>query len=264
MHQSYWRKQTSAQPLFPDLIWSRPEGKRNAGKLLIIGGNVQSFAAPAEAYNLAQEAGAGSIRVLLPDSLQTAMKPLFPDALFAPSNPSGSFARNALESMLTEAVWADGVLLAGDIGRNSETVATLEAFLNKFSGQITLTRDIADEFCSKPTAITARPDTVLVVSMGQLMRLGQQLRLPYAFTTSLSLMSLVERLHKLTLTHPFGLITIQHEVLVVAWNGRVATSPRPPLKRWRLQTAAAASTWWLQFSSKPFEALSSSLWAETP
>ena len=47
------QKQTKAKPFFPDLLWSRPENKFHAGKLLIVGGNAQAALAPAQAYMLA-------------------------------------------------------------------------------------------------------------------------------------------------------------------------------------------------------------------
>src|SRR5690606_2345051 len=57
----YWRRQTPGEPLFPDVLWSRPEQKTTAGKLLVIGGNLHAFAAPAEAYNEAEKAGVGTV-----------------------------------------------------------------------------------------------------------------------------------------------------------------------------------------------------------
>lgn len=71
MDNSYWLKQSNAEPLFPDLIWSRPESKQAAGKLLIIGGNAHGFSAPAEAYVIAGKSGIGSTRVVMPNALKT-------------------------------------------------------------------------------------------------------------------------------------------------------------------------------------------------
>ena len=50
MDRTYWHKQTVEKPLFPDILWSRPQNKRQAGKLLIVGGHAESFAAVGEAY----------------------------------------------------------------------------------------------------------------------------------------------------------------------------------------------------------------------
>ena len=58
----YWQRQEPGEPLFPDLLWSRPENRQFAGKLLIMGGNAHGFAAPAEAYAHAEKAGIGVAR----------------------------------------------------------------------------------------------------------------------------------------------------------------------------------------------------------
>ena len=66
----YWLRQEQSKPLFPELEWSRPENRLAAGKLLVAGGNAHGFAAPAEAYTAAVKAGAGTVRVLLPDAIR--------------------------------------------------------------------------------------------------------------------------------------------------------------------------------------------------
>src|ERR1700761_4807369 len=143
MEQSFWLKQTG-KPLFPELEWSRPETRALSGKLLIVGGNGYEFKAPANAYGDALEAGVGSATVLLPNSMQKVVGDIFPEAEFAPSTPSGSLARISLAQLLELAEHANGTLFPGDIGRNSETTVLLESFLEKYHGQVTLTKEAAD------------------------------------------------------------------------------------------------------------------------
>src|SRR3989344_7199327 len=112
--EEYWLKQSTDQPLFPDLLWSRPENKAQAGKLLIVGGNLHGFTAPAGAYSAAEKAGIGVVRVILPDKLQKTVGKMIPEADFVTSTPVGSFGRQALAQMIEDARWANGVLLAGD------------------------------------------------------------------------------------------------------------------------------------------------------
>src|SRR5258708_25670424 len=97
---SYWHKQSSDKPLFPNLIWSRPEQTNQAGKLLIVGGNQHGFSAPAEAYQEAESAGIGTCRVLLPDKLQKTVGRILENGEYAPSTPSGSFSKSALSTLL--------------------------------------------------------------------------------------------------------------------------------------------------------------------
>ncbi|QQS19398.1 hypothetical protein IPL85_03875 [Candidatus Saccharibacteria bacterium] len=260
MNQPYWLKQDE-KALFPDLLWARPELKSAAGKLLIVGGHAQSFAAVAEAYAAAEKAGIGSVRVLLPDCLEKTIGKLFPAAEFAPSNPSGGFAMQALAEVLAAGQWAGGTLIAGDLGRNSETTAMLENFAGKYTGQLTITKDAADFFCSQSHGIISRASTLLVLSMGQLQKLGHSLKLPSAFTSDLGTVQLVELLHDLTSMYPNLHLIIRnqnHDVVAVA--GHISTTPASTDKPiWRVTTAASAATWWLQNPTKAFEAITTTL-----
>lgn len=260
MHPSYWHKQDNG-PLFSDLLWARPEMRTAAGKLLIVGGNAHSFSVPAAAFAAAETAGVGTVRVILPDVLEKTVRGLFPAADYAPSNPSGGFAMSALAELLAHAEWADGTLLAGGIGRNSETSAMLENFVQQYHGQLSITADAADLFCTQPQPLVERAKTLLVLSLGQLQQLGLNLRLPYAFTTELGVPELVRRLHEFTTARPnFALMTQHQHHTITAVAGQVSTTPADTGKPiWRVSTAAAAATWWLQNASKPFEALTTSL-----
>src|SRR5579862_9881243 len=95
-----WQRQTADKPLFPDTLWSQPENKRHAGKLLIIGGHQQSFAGASEAYSAALKAGIGTAKVVLPNKLEKTLRTVFPEAEFAASTPIGSFSRQALGELL--------------------------------------------------------------------------------------------------------------------------------------------------------------------
>lgn len=260
MNPDYWYKQTKANPLFDDLLWSRPENRAFAGKLLIVGGNGQGFAAAGEAYGYADKAGIGVSRVLLPDALQKNIGRLFPEAEFAPSTPSGSFAQTATGELLPMAHWANGVLFAGDLGRNSETAIMLEAFLRKHSGAVTLTKDAIEYVAGQPALIAERPDTLLVLSFSQLQKLASEFKFTTAFTSTLDLIRTVDALRDLTLKHPIYIVTKHLDQMLVAVDGQVSTTPCPIDERiWRLKIASAASVWWLQNPGKPFEAITTSL-----
>lgn len=260
MDRSYWHKQTADKPLFPDLLWSRPENRAHAGKLLIVGGNAQGFADPAEAFTLTTKAGIGTARVALPSALQKSVGRVFESGEYLPSTPSGSFAQTALGDLLPMAHWADGVLLAGDLGRNSETAILIEKFLAKHSGQVTLTKDAIAYITSQPNLVRDRENTLLVLSFGQLQRLATELRFPTAFTSAMDLLHAVDALHRLTETYPLALITRHLDHLLVAVNGQVSSTPcKADEKVWRLKKASSASVWWLQNPSNSFEALTTSV-----
>lgn len=258
--QNYWQRQNPAKPLFPDLLWSRPENRQHAGKLLIAGGSVHGFAAPAEAYVVSEKAGIGTARVLLPDSLQKTVGRTFAAGEYAPSTPSGSFSQKALAELLDAAQWADSVLLAGDFGRNSETAILLEKFLDKYSGQLTLTQDAADYFIKTPAKLLARKETLLVISFAQLQKLSASLGFATAFTYEMDFIKLLDALRDFTQEHQSHLITCRDGNIFAAVSGQVSvTTPKELQKVWRVRIAASAATWWLQNPGKPYEALTTSL-----
>jgi hypothetical protein len=260
MGSEYWHKQTPDKPLYPDLLWSRPENRLLAGKLLIIGGNVHGFAAAGEAYQVATAAGIGVARMYLPDSLRKLLGHAFDAGEFGPTTPSGSFSQLALGEALAMANWADSVLLAGDLGRNSETAIFLEKFAAKYTGQLTITKDAADYFMSTPTALLARPDTLLVISLAQLQKLGTHAKFRTAFTFDMDILRFVEALHEFTTLHPVHVVVKHLDNIFVAASGEVSsTRLAADLPIWRVLTAARAATWWLQNPSKTYEALTTSL-----
>ncbi len=260
MDRTYWHKQTPDQPLFPDLLWSRPENKRQAGKLLIIGGNAHGFSAPAEAFAAAEKSGIGTARVLLPSSLQKTVGRILEAGEYAPSTPSGSFSQRALAEFLEMAQWADATLLAGDFGRNSETAILLEQFLAKHSGQLALTQDAADYFTKAPTTLLARSDTLLTLSFAQLQKLAVSARFASPFTFDMDFLQLIEGLHQFTAEHQIALIMKHLQTIYVAVKGQVSTTQlNEDIDIWRVDTAARAAVWWLQNYAKPFEAISTGI-----
>lgn len=255
MH-NHWQQQGNT-PLFPDLLWSRPENKFHAGKLLIIGGTGQGFAGAAESYAAAEKAGIGTIRVILPASLQRTVAKLFPAAEFAPSTPSGSFGMSALAEILAAANWADGVLIAGDTGHNSETTQLLEAFCTKYNGQLTLAGDSIDTLMTNPAQILDRPETTLVLTFEQLQKLATAAHHHEAFISDMGVVLLVERLLDFAKLHPAHLLVSHDQIAAVAVDGLVSTTQLAGQSPTLL--AAGAATWWLQNPSKPYEALTTSL-----
>ncbi len=256
MTPEFWQKQDAGKPLFPHLLWSRPENRQIAGKLLIVGGNLHGFLAPAEAYTEALKAGAGMCRVLLPSAVQKVVGPSIENGEFAASTPSGSFSQRALVELLDWCKWADGVLFAGDLGRNSETAIMVERFLQKCEAPTVLTKDAMDYVVSSPQAALERPNTTLVASFSQLQRLGIAAKFKLPLTYSMDMLHLVEWLHQFTEQFAVHIIVKHLDRVFVAVNGEVSSTKlatEQPV--WRLKTAAHAAVWWVQNTSRPFEAM---------
>jgi len=254
----YWQKQ-GKKPLFPDLLWSRPENRRTAGKLLIIGGNLHNFSAPGQAYQSSVEAGIGTARVLLPRGLEKTIGSVLGNTEFAPMNKSGSFARAALTEWLEAAAWADAVLLAGDFGRNSETAIVCEQFIKKYSGQLTITQDGLDAFRTRPQDLCNRPQTTVVASFGQLQKMWPKVSIDgRVIKYSNSLTQNLDILQTTASQLPVNIITKQHDDLIVCVDSQISTTQNSQ-EVWRVETAAKAAVWWLQNQGKPFEALTTAV-----
>lgn len=260
MDTNYWQKQSATQPLYEDLLWSRPENRLMAGKLLIVGGHAQGFARPAEAFALAEKAGAGTVRVLLPDVLQKTLGRAFVGAEFAPSSPSGSFAAKALGELVPLSAWADGVLWAGDLGRNSETAILIEKSFEHYSGQVTITCDAVDYIVATPYPVLQRENTLLVLSFAQLQKFGVNIKYSNAFTFNMDLLRLIEALYELTKRYKIAIITKHLDNLIVASEGEVVTTKvESDMPVWRLKVATSASVWWLQNSTKKLASLTTAI-----
>ncbi len=254
MAGTYWLKQAEDKPLFPDILWSRPENKRFAGKLLIVGGNLYGFAAPGTAYGTAQKAGIGTARVLLPDKLQKTVGKLIPEAEFAPSTLSGSFSKKALAQLLEAADWADGILLAGDFGRNSETAILLDSFMSRFEGQVTVAQDGLDYFLGPKSLLVERANTLSVINLGKLQKLAKNNRPATPILHNMMLADLVETLHDWTTGNPGQIITKHADNFIVASGGQVSTASALVQSNWQIELAAYASVWRLQQPRQAFRA----------
>ena len=255
----YWQKQTADTPLFDDILWSRPEHKSQAGKLLIAGGNSFGFAAPATAYTAANDAGIGIAKVLLPESLHKMVGVFLAEAEYAPTNSSGGMAKNALEPMLTGANWADAVLLAGEFGRNSETAVMLEKFAVSWHGLLTITHDAGDYFLKSPLVLLNRPTTALFLSIEQLQKYGTHAHYPKPLLFSMELTQVIEWLHEFTLKYSVLIVTMHHGHFIMALGGKIITQKAEDSEKiWRVKRSAAATVFWLQSPKQPLQAVATS------
>lgn len=260
MDLSYWQKQTASKPLFPDIEWSKPEQRSQAGRLGIIGGNKLGFAGVAEAYSTALQAGAGEVRIVLPDVLKRTIPTTITDTVYGATTPSGSLSRDALPELRAIGGWATELLFIGDAGRNSETAVTYEQFISEYQGRIVVTRDAIDLVKNAPRLLVERPDTLIVASFAQVQKLFQGVYYPKVLTFSMQLLQLVEALHKFTITYPCTIATLHKETLIIAYNGEVVTQEfTEPMRIWRGQTASRMATYWLWNPAKPLEAASSAI-----
>lgn len=260
MEHPYWKTQTTERPLFPDIEWSKPEQRSKAGRLGIIGGNKLGFAGVAESYSTALKAGVGEVRVLLPDALRKTIPTSITDTVFAAANPSGGLASDASIDMKALGEWSGAILLIGDAGRNSETAILYENFFQDYSGPLTITRDAIDLVKNGSAQLVERPNTLIIASFAQLQKLFSSVYYPKILTFSMQLSSLVDALHKFTITYPITISVLFKDHLLVASNGKVTSTVwQNPMAIWRGQTASRAATYWLWNPTNPLASVTASL-----
>jgi len=256
-----WQKQEASKPLFDELLWSRPEQKSQAGKLLVVGGNAHAIAAPSEAFALALKHGIGEVKAVMPDKTRKLLGPKIPvDIELVASTPSGSFSTKAEQQVKSYMAWADATLFAGDIGRNSETAILLETVASKMPKLQIYTRDAADYFNASVKTVLDRPDTLLVISLAQLQKYCHSIGWPAAVTFDMGVGPLCTLLQELTSVHKASIIVQYFASIIVAVDGEIVVTKLPSEpKSWRLKTATAASVWWLQNQTQPLKAIATAI-----
>lgn len=258
--EDIWQKQDADKPLFGNLLWSRPENKKSAGKLLIIGGQAGEFAHVAGAFESANKAGAGMVKVVLPDSLRKIAQAL-PDVEFAPANQSGSFARTALSEWFDLASWADHVLLAGDFGKNSETTTIIDGFLLKGSRPIVLNLNTLSSIGINLDQLMKMPIT-LVIDRAKLQKVGIALGLTTPIKSTTPMNQLAEILHQISMGNQANLVIQDDENIWVAAGGYITTTQSHLVDNTSL--SATCAVWLMQNPTKTLEALTTAVHEQSP
>ncbi len=253
-----WIRQ-SDKPLFEQLDWDKPERKNHAGKLLIMGGHVHALTAPAQSYMLASSLGIGVQKVCLPSKTKNILGKAPFDAVFIPSTSSGEFSKEGINELLEFAMWADTVLIPGDVGRNSQTTLLLEEFIQSYNGQVVVTQDALDTLSGSPSLIINREKTTLVASIAQLQKLAKNSNWSNPITFTMDLTKLVEILAEESRKIPAGIVTFHQSQFVVAIDGKVSTTKSTQdidePQSWRNAFATHAAVYQTWYPTKSFEAL---------
>lgn len=246
--------QQKDSPLFPDLLWSRPENKKHAGKLLIIGGQANQFTLASTCFNTAEKAGAGHTRVLLPSSLEKITQH-FPGIEYAPSNQSGSFSKRALVIMNEMSEWADTVLLAGDIGKNSETTTVIDGYLLRCITPTVITEDSLAS-TSLPLEQLLKRRVILILEWSKFQKKVEELKAKSPFLSSDPINKTSDNLSQIFGQYEAGLVIAQDQKIWCTHKGMVSlthTGKMVDLSR----LSSYCSVWFMQHQNKMFEAVTS-------
>lgn len=258
----YWQKQGN-KPLFPDIEWNKPEQKIRAGKLAIIGGNKLNFLAMAMSTGKAAEIGIGEVRAVMPASLKKVV-PHGPEVVFAPAEASGGFSKEALPDLQAASEWADGTLIIGDLGKNAETAVVVSELIKKTDGRMIIMRDTVDLVMEEMAEILEKPDLGIIASFAQLQKIFRKVYYPKMLTFSMQLNTLVDTLHKFTVTYPCMVATLHQDTYVAAKDGKVITTPLgetkySPVSIWSGELAVRTAVYWIWNGQKALEAAASAV-----
>jgi len=263
MSEKRWLKQGS-EPMFEKLEWDKPERRDQAGRLLIVGGDMHNLGAPASAFDIVKQTGIGSVKVVLPNKAKQLLpKELQREFIFLPSTSSGEFSLEGEIELLEHASWADSILLPGDIGRNSQTAILLQNLLTAYKERVVITRDALDLLSNAPATLLERSKTTLVASFAQLQKLAKNYGETKPLVFSMDLIKLVDYLQNLTARIEANIITMHLGQLIVASNGQISTTKLDNSKEitdsrelhWRLTAASIAVCYQTWYPDQPFEAL---------
>lgn len=252
----FWQKQEANEPLFSDLLWSKPENKQSAGKLLIIGGQKDHFSKVSSIYENATKAGAGYTKLLLPSSLEKIVH-FLPNIELAQSNNSGSFALSSLAQMQDLSSWSDAVILAGDFGKSSETSGLLDRYIkmsDKLLAVASSSFDVID------ISLLNKNNVLICTNLSGLQALQKGYGFDRAFTSSLGLPIFAQYLRDFSRTKNFKLVCQFSGRLWVASNSRISSTPVEGALE---KILAFTSVWLMQNPNKPLEALTTACYELT-
>lgn len=214
---------------------------------------MKSFSHVESAYQVAQAAGVGECKVVLPAGLKSMLGNM-EDCVFLDETPSGSLSARGYDELATMAGDMDGVLLAGEHGNNEETTSLIERLASNINVPVVATQNTMQQLAYDPSILANRPRTLLVIDYSNLSDWLDRLKLPIAFTSQLNWRDLTERINSLQAEHSKACWAITKDSkLYVACDGRLSATDIDSAD----QTALSALTavFWLQNMGQPFEAI---------
>ena len=216
-----WQKQTLDSPLYEDIIWAKPENKRLSGRFLIVGGNTHEFASSAQIFESLKKAGGNNIFLALPDVLKKIINNLDLSVSYLPSNPSGSIALNAVAELIDLDKDSDIVILAQDLGKNSETTLCMDHFLNKNESLICLTSENIDLIENIDNLNYKK--MLLVTNFSDLQKLLIK-KFNVLIKSSDEYFVTLNKLHDFNVKVPLNLICIHEENIIVVAEEKISTT----------------------------------------
>lgn len=254
MATTAWKSQSPAAPLFPDLLWSRPERTDQAGKLLIVGGSNQGFASVVRSAELAKQAGAGEVKVLLPKSVEKHLGHSA-ELLYSDATSSGSFSADAVKETKSYVDWANGLFVAGELSRNAETSIFVEQLV-AIDKPTVLVGDAVDILIGNKS-LKKRSGLVGVTNFKQLQQMVKAEPLTSALLSQSTLEQRVGLARDLIDKSFYEILVLSDEDSYLVVSDQIASLTQS--SKSMFEFAVGASVLSMQFPDKIFEAVSTAV-----
>jgi hypothetical protein len=250
-----YQTQTATTPLFPKLLWNRPVSRRAGGRLLVVGGQPGHISEPQTMYAVAESAGIGECRVILPDSLAKIVGTNGP-ASYVPSNPVGSLGQIAFGEISQLAQDYDSLLLAPEAGNNSETAILLEKLARSSEQNRVFYGDALTALGFIMPDLVASPDHLFVVTMAQLFKIAGRLEVGVHIRRDGGMLNQVEIVADVAAAGQASYAILGSDI-IIASGGQVSVTPlsRRSTPALQVATAALLASSWTQNPGQHFEGL---------
>jgi NAD(P)H-hydrate epimerase len=157
---------------YQDILWSRPT--RRTGRILLVGGHRDGFAALQRTYAGFEAAGAAESHLALPDKLSKHVGNLEGISLVA-SNPSGSIARDATAELVHLANQSDAVCIGPDLSNNSETTLTMQRVITETRAAVIIPSQSTEQLIGELPNWSENANTLVFLNQKQLLKLAAKL-----------------------------------------------------------------------------------------
>lgn len=161
---------------FPSANFTRPADshKYSTGKVFLIAGSRGFSGAALMSAKAALRAGAGLVRLAVPDSLVYIAETLSLETVIdgVPETPDGSFSPEAYSALLKGGHWADVVAIGPGIGRHPETVDLTKQLIRNIERPLVIDADALYALSEDPSMLKTRSfPTLLTPHLGEFKRL---------------------------------------------------------------------------------------------
>lgn len=244
--------QDKGKPSFPNMLWSKPENRTYAGRILILGGSSTHFNNTSLVYSILSKEVINSAQICLPDSLKKRIGPILKEAYYLPSNPSGGLAKDALDEIISLTKSYDHTLICGDLGSNSETEILIEQLLEKTDNWITLSGDSINLLYTSAAKILSRGRINLVIDFRQLQKLFTLIKSDQAITSTMPINKFNEVIGTILEKYNISLVTTYEDKTIFGYGPNVGISKNSFDVN---NLAVKTSVWIMQNPDKIFESL---------